>query len=115
MIGGNINLDLKVKTGKYTINDIGERVSEVIDYMSLFGFLDMSTSDTKHTTYNTKLEESDYLFICDYVELEEINGKIPKTSQLTAICNNKEFDVLLIDNPMELNQHLEIYLRYKGE
>ncbi len=115
MIGGNINLVLKVKTGEYTKNDIGERIPEVVDYMTFFGFLDMSTSDTKHSIYNTKTEESDYIFICDYKKLEKVKGKIPKTSQLTAICNDKEFDVLLIDNPMELNKQYEIYLRYKGE
>lgn len=115
MIGGNINLDLKVKTGEYTLNDIGERIPKTITYATLFGFLDMSTVDTKHSTYHTKLEESDYIFICDYVELPKINGKLPNTSQLTATCNNKEFDVILIDNPMELNKQYEIYLRYKGE
>lgn len=115
MIGGNINLVLKAKTGAYILNDIGERIPEIINYATLFGFLDMTTSDAKHSNYQTKIEESDYIFICDYVELPKINGSIPKTSQLTAICNNKEFDVMMIDNPMELNKHYEIYLRYKGE
>ena len=105
MIGGNTYLDLKVKTGNFKINSIGERVPEVTDYMSLLGFLDLSTYDTKHTTYNTKIEESDYLFICDYVEFPKVNGVIPKTSQLTAICNDKEFDVLIVDNVMGLNEH----------
>ena len=115
MIGGNINLVLKVKTGNYVLNDIGERIPEVNEYMTLWGFLDMSTVDTKHSNYQTKIEESDYIFICDYVKLEEVNGSIPKTSQLAAVCNDKEFDVMLIDNPMELNKQYEIYLRYKGE
>lgn len=115
MIGGNTYLSLKVKTKEYVLNEIGERVPKTNEYMQLWGFLDLSTVDTKHTIYNTKIEESDYIFICDYKELEKVDGEIPKTFQLTATCNNKEFDVLLIDDPQELHEHFEIYLRYKGE
>ena len=30
------------------------------------------------------------------------------------VINNKKYDVTLIDNPMELNAQLEIYLKYVG-
>lgn len=115
MIGGNTTLSLKRKTGSYTKNSIGERIPEIADYIDLVGYLDLSNVDTKHTIYNAKIQESDHIFICDYVDLPLINGKKPKTSELIAENNGDEYDVILLDNPMNLNKHFEIYLRYKGE
>lgn len=115
MISGNTVLSIKRKTGKYTKNTVGENVPEVTQYIDLYGFLDLSNVDTKYTVFNTKLQESDHLFICDYVELPLVEGRKPKTSELVASNNGDEYDIILIDNPMNLNKHLEIYLRYKGE
>jgi hypothetical protein len=108
-IKGNTVLRLQAKTGKFTINSIGERVPEIVDYKKLRGFLDLSNGDTKHTIYNAKIQESDHIFICDYVSIEY------DASQLFASVNNKKYEVIMIDNPMGLNKHLEIYLRYVGE
>lgn len=115
MIGGNTTLSIKRKTGEYTKNSVGERVPVVADYIDLYGFLDLSNVDTKYTVFNAKIQESDHIFICDYVEMPLINGQMPKTSELTATNNGNEYDVILIDNPMNLNKHIEVYLRYKGE
>ena len=48
--------------------------------------------------------------MCDYVELD---AKIT-AENARAIINGKTYDITLIDNPMELNQQLEIYLKYTG-
>lgn len=107
-IGGNIACKLKSKQG-YTTNSIGEKVPVEADYMTLTGFLDLSSGDSKYVNYNAKLQESTHMFICDYAEIDK------KATELKAYINNKMYDVLLIDNPMELNEHLEIYLKYIGE
>lgn len=117
MIGGNLTAILQVRTT--TKNAISESVEEWHDVMSLKGFLDLSAGDSKYTTYNAKIRESTHIFICDFAhipsEIEVCGINIHISSEnARMVANSKKFDVLLIDNPMELNQHLEIYLKYTG-
>ncbi len=107
-IGGNIACTLKYKSG-YTNNSIGEKVPVEADYMVLTGFLDLANGDSKHINYDTKLQESTHIFICDYIAIDK------KATELKAYINDKMYDVMLIDDPMELHEHLEIYLKYVGE
>lgn len=117
-IGGNVDLVLKVKNS-YQKNSIGENIPKLVDYLTIRGFLDMANTNTSHTTYNAKIQDSSHYFICDYVEFptfvddKGIERK-PKIDELRAYCNEKEFDVSWIDDPMELHKHLEIYLEYLG-
>ncbi len=107
-IGGNTACTLRNKSD-YTINTIGEKIPVESDYLTLNGFLDLVNGDSRYTNYNSKIQESDHVFICDYVNI----GK--NASELVAVINNQRYDVTLIDNPMGLNYHLEIFLRYVGE
>lgn len=107
-IGGNCDLKL-LKKSKSVVNSIGEKNEIWSDYMTIRGWLDLSSGSSFRETYNTKIQESSHIFICDYVEITE------KVTNLKAQGNGKEFDVLLIDNPMELNEQLEIFLKYVGE
>lgn len=107
MIGGNINAVLQLKsTAK---NAIGEAVTSYTDTVTLLGFLDLMNGDSKHTVYNAKVEESTHIFICDYTEISNF-----KPDNCRMIVNGIVYEVLMIDNPMELNQHLEIYLKLVG-
>lgn len=106
MIGGNIEAVLQIKKGSVP-NRIGEYVPEWEDICRLKGWLDLSSGDSKYT-YNTKLQESTHVFLCDYTAIDrQANNK-------RLLVNGCIYDVLLIDDPMELHQHLEIYLRYVG-
>ena len=108
MIGGNVDLILKSK--KQTKNSIGENVPmSWVDYKTIHGFLDFMTEATGRTNYNSKIVDSDHVFICDYVEINK-----PLT-ELKAYCNDKEFDITYIDDPMNLHKHLEIFLKYIGD
>lgn len=107
MIGGNITAYLEVRTTKK--NEIGEAITKWETKYQLVGFLDLSTGDSKHTNFNAKLQESTHIFICDYLNLEV------KANQARMVINKKSYDVQLIDNPMELNEHIEIYLKYIGD
>lgn len=89
-------------------NNIGEATEEWINTDTLTGYLDLSGGDSKYTVYNAKVQESTHIFICDY----KILNATSENSRL--IINDKVYDVLLIDNPMELNQQLEIYLKFIG-
>lgn len=106
MIGGNIEVILQQKNGS-TMNEIGERVPAWADIMTLWGWLDLSNGDSKYT-YNTKLQESTHMFMCDFVPIDR------KANDKRLMVNGALYDVLLIDDPMELHQHLEIYLKFVG-
>ena len=107
MIGGNIEAILQQKDGS-TRNDFGEKIHTWIDVQRLTGWLDMSSGDSKYTNFNAKLQESTHIFICDHVAIDR------KANDKRLMINGNIYDVLFIDDPMELHQHLEIYLRHVG-
>ena len=107
-IGGNIIAQLQVKTTHR--NAIGEAVPTWETRHALTGFLDLANGDSQYTTYHAKMQESTHYFICDYVPLAK--DILPETSRM--LINGKTYDVMVIDNPMGMNYHLEIYLKYTG-
>lgn len=107
-IGGNISGQLQIKNG-FTRNKIGEKIENWETIETLTGFLDYQAGDSKYQNYSTKVQESTHVFICDFVDLGNINAENAR-----MIFNDKRYDVMLIDNPMELNYHLEIYLKFTG-
>ena len=106
MIGGNIQAILQQRSTS-TFNAVGERVSAWEDVQMLWGFLDLSAGDSKYT-HDTKLQESTHIWVGDYTPIDR------KADNKRLVVNGLVYDVLLIDDPMELHQHLEIYLRYVG-
>lgn len=117
MIGGNITVTLQVSTN--TRNEIGESVKAWHDVTELFGWLDLSSGDSKYTTYNAKIQESTHVFVMDYKPIPdafEVDGKVVKLSSENArlVANSKPYDVMLIDDPMEMHKQIEIYLKYTG-
>lgn len=107
MIGGNIEAMLQQKTGSET-NGIGERIQTWSDYHRFQqGWLDLSSGDSKYT-HNAKLQESTHIFITDYAPIDR------KPADKRLVVNGTAYDVLLIDDPMELHQQLEIYLKFVG-
>lgn len=116
MISGNINALMQVKVPG-SKNSIGELITEWLQIKELFGFLDLMGGDSKYSTYSAKIQESTHIFICDYTNLTVNVGleQIEITSENSRMqINGKLYDILLIDDPMELHQHLEIYLKYAG-
>lgn len=110
MIGGNIQALFQVKEsgGK---NAIGEGVNQWTDAVSIPGWLDLSTGDSKHTTFSAKIQESTHIFLCDFADLKAV-GVASDTARM--IINGEEYEILLIDDPMGIHDHLEIYLRFIG-
>lgn len=107
MIGGNTKALYQEKRLK-EINEIGERVYEWATIKELKGWLDLMGYSTNRNEYKTKIEGSTDVFVCDYVPLDDnIENK-------RILIGVKVYEVLYIDNPMELNQHLEIFLKYTG-
>lgn len=109
-IGGNITAKIQVLTT--TDNEISEQVDAWTDVQSIRGWLDMSSGEARYTTYNAKIQESTHVFVADYVALD---SRISAENSRMVI-NNKRYDILMIDNPMELGSgsQLEFYLRFTG-
>ena len=106
MIGGNIEAIVQEIRGSES-NPIGERILAWADVLTLKGWLDLSGGDSKYT-YNAKLQESTHIFITDYVAIDR------KANNKRLVVNGEVYEILLIDDPMELHQHLEISLKYVG-
>lgn len=105
-VKGNKNAVIEVKT--VVKNDIGEGVETWAESATITGWLDLSSGSADYTTYNAKIQESTHVFITDTIlNLEECECRL--------ICDGKTYEITLFDNPMELNYHTEIFLKYTGE
>lgn len=108
MINGNlVGTFQKFKTQK---NSIGESVREWFDIVDKNGFLDYVTGDADYEM-NAKIQQSTHIFICDWfdcaiLEITSENARL--------LINNQVYQILLIDDPMGMHQHLEIYLKFVG-
>lgn len=119
-VGGNLQAFIQVKnTGAK--NAIGEVVPGWETCLSVTGWLDLSTGDSKHTNFNAKIQESTHIFLCDYqpltgsITVDEQEKTVDATSEnARMVINGLVYEILLIDNPMEMNEHLEIYLKFVG-
>lgn len=107
-IGGNIRGTIQTCT---TIkNEIGEAERAWENKFSTVGWLGLQSGDSKYTNFNAKLEESTHVFLCDFHP-----GIYALADQDTRmIFKGVIYDVLLIDNPDEMDEQLEIYLRKVG-
>ena len=108
MIGGNITGVIQTKT---TVkNDIGESVKTWVDAFIHRGWLDLQNGEKGHRNFLAPIEESTHVFLCDYHSgIYDLAGQ-----DVRMVIKNMVYDVLLIDNPMEMNEQLEIYLRKVG-
>ena len=109
-IGGNITgtIQKQENSGK---NAIGEAVVKWIDaFADVLGWLGMQSGDSKRATFNAKIEESTHVFLCDFNA--GIYALADQNTRMTF--KGSMYDVLLIDNPDEMNEQLEIYLRKIG-
>lgn len=108
MIGGNTTAEIRVRS---TVkNEIGGTSKTWTAVQNVKGWLDLTGGDSKYSTFNAKIQESTHIFICDYTELD---ARIEAENSRLSV-DGKVFDILLIDDPMSLHQHLEIYLKYTG-
>lgn len=115
-IGGNITGTLQVKTprkdenGQPVRNAIGEQIIDWPDAVTLTGFLDLMGGGTGYTAYNAKILESTHVFLCDYEDLPQ--GVTAENARM--VIAGQAYDVTLIDDPMGLHEHLEIFMKYTG-
>ena len=107
-IGGNTKLTIQTSTAIQ--NEIGESERVWADTQTIKGWLDLASGDSRYGTYYAKVQESTHIFIADYVPIKTT------AENARAVINGKLYDIMLIDNPMEMQagSQLEIYLKYTG-
>ncbi len=112
-IGGNI--EGSIQTCKTLKNAIGESVTAWENAFSLCGWLGMQSGEQKRTTFNAKIEESSHVFLCDYDA--DVYALADENTRM--IIKGVVYDVTFIDNPDEMDEQLEIFLKrvgvYNGE
>ena len=108
MVGGNITGVIQTKVTEK--NDIGESVKTWVDTFLHRGWLDLQNGEKGHRNFLAPIEESTHVFLCDYHS--GIYALANKDTRM--VIKGMMYDVLLIDNPMEMNEQLEIYLRKVG-
>ncbi len=108
-IGGNLygTIQTKTKTGK---NKLGEAELTWENKYTQQGWLDMQSADSRRNTYNAKIEDSTHIFICDFdAEIYALQSQDTR-----MVIKGMVYDVKFIDNPMEMDEQLEIYLKKVG-
>lgn len=115
MIGGNITATIQIKSSSGK-NAIGENVESWNYAGNVLGWLDYSSGQNSINQYDAKVQDTTHFFMCDYFRWKDIKDI---TQDITSencrlILNGKIYNVLMIDNPMGLNKHIEIYLKYVG-
>lgn len=133
-IDGNTKAIMQIKNDGQK-NQIGERNFKWFDVIEFIGWFDLSSGDSKYTTHNAKIQESTHIFMCDFQSFTalsaqwkwnpfnfltgiiniELGADIDVTSEnARLLIDKKVYDIMLIDDPMGMHQHLEIYLKYTG-
>ena len=108
-IGGNITGTVQTKTSS-GVNAIGESEITWENAFSPVGWLGLQSGESKRTNFNAKIEESTHVFLCDYH-----SGIYALADQDTRmLIKDHMYDVTMIDNPDEMDEQLEIYLRKVG-
>ena len=107
MVGIDGNTIATIQKLFTTKNEYGEKEQSYVDYIKVKGFLDLQSGNALYS-YNAKIVESTHIFICDYqkIEITEENSRM--------VIDGKAYEITYIDNPMNLNYHLECYLKYIG-
>ena len=114
MIGGNIKATIQMKTtGKKNV--IGEAEKTWSDVGSVLGWLDYASGQNELATYHAKIQNTTHYFLCDFTRWKFATQDAKVTSENTRmVIEGEVYQILLIDDPMNKHQHLEIYLQYVG-
>lgn len=78
----------------------------------LLGVLDLTGADTSREMMK-RVEDSDYIFLCDYFE-PYAGGEKLTTENSRILIDGEIYEVRLYDDVMRMHEHMEIYLKYLG-
>lgn len=78
----------------------------------LSGVLDLMGADTSRDIMK-RVEDSDYIFLCDYFE-PYADGEKLTTENSRILIDGEIYEARLYDDVMRVHEHMEIYLKYLG-
>ena len=110
-IGGNITGEVLVQNYSFK-NGIGARENIWETVFSPKGWLGYQNGESKRMNFSAKVEESTHVFLCDFDA--GIYALTEDDQDVRMHIKGKMYDVILIDNPDEMDEQLEIYLRKIG-
>ena len=114
MIGGNITATIQVKSAGRK-NEIGEVMTSYSDIGSVIGWLDFASGQNDVSEYHAKIQDTTHYFICDFTAWVTATQDVKVTPENTRmVIDGNAYQILLIDDPMNLHQHLEVFLQYVG-
>lgn len=110
-IGGNRTAVIQVMDTAR--NAIGEQEPRWKDAMTLTGWLDLAsggTEDTGYSTFSAKIQQSSHVFVADYAPVpREVYAE-----NCRVVIDGMVYDLMLLDDPMELHAQLELYMKFTG-
>ena len=88
-------------------NGIGGFIETPQELFKVKGYLDLITGDERNTN-NAPMEESTHILITDF------RKNITNDYWIIDEDHNR-YDITLVDDPVKLHHHLEIYLKFIGD
>lgn len=109
-IGGNVTA--QVVRSKKEKNAQGVPIEkDTAPIMELAGWLDYQEGKAAHQAYSAKLQDTTHVFLSDYdPDLAKLS-----TASLFLLSGGRRYEVLLVDDPMGMHEHLETFLKHVGD
>ncbi|NEZ46502.1 head-tail adaptor protein [Clostridium niameyense] len=90
-------------------NGIGGYIEREEELFKIQGYLDLLVGiNGENTSLNAFIQESSHILITNYRE------DITNRNWIIDSKNNR-YDIVLVDDPVSMHDHLEIYLKFIGE
>ena len=115
-IGGNLDATIQIKASGVK-NAIGERVNVWNSLGSVLGWLDYAYASIQNSVnqFDSRLQDTSHVFLCDYDLFKTASqGNAVTSTDSRLLIDGSIYEVLMIDDVMNLHEHLEIYLKYIG-
>lgn len=88
-------------------NGIGGFIEKEDELFKMQGYLDLLTGDETNTN-NAFIQESSHIIITNY--RDDIT-----TKHWIIDSKNNRYNIVLVDDPVSMHNHLEIYLKFIGQ
>jgi SPP1 family predicted phage head-tail adaptor len=98
-------LSLKTKRYTETSNGMGGISQEWNDYLEFDGVIDFMSGNEQKQAEQINVVANHILLVFDIIDIQTIDR---------VYDGDKRYDVKFVDNPMNMDRHLEVLLEYKG-
>ena len=101
-------MTFKLQTFDSQPDGMGGTTEDWTEYDTVLGYLDLITgSNQQHQAQNAIVEESTHVLITDY--RDDIHDR------MRVVSAGRVYKITYVDDPVGVNHHLEIYLKFEGD